>query len=619
MRELSNLSPAEVKRAWRIVSWAGLLGSTYYLLCVNGAPRIKFLTELHATNSDFGLIAGLGSFLLIFQILGSILSNRLTRRKPLWMFITIAHRLSFAGVVLAPLLFDSARERIWWIILVLCVHDTLTQTGTPIWLSWMADLIPQESTNLRWAVRQKFITAVSMFVVVAVALGFDFFEKAHKVIPGFTVLATIGIALGVTDILLFLGVPESPNRRIPDDHLLKVVVQPLKDFKFRPFLTFIGFWNFGIFLSAPFMSLFLIQNVGMSVMTVQLLSIPGSIGVVISSRFWALVCDTYGYRRTLQILTIGKAFAPLYFILTPRIPEIGIPFLWLMYFIDGIMNSGVALAQQGVLLKATPQRNRAMYIAASNFFAVGIMAGIAPVIAGRAIDSLNRVFTFDMGSYYHINGYHIIFAVSMLLRFAAYPLASRIHDESHRSLRMVVRELTSLETYRVLGLLRRLRKTPDELHRILIISQLGRIGNPMAIGDLIDLLHDENRSVREAAANTLGIIGVEEAARPLGRALREPDLGIQTPAARALGRIGGDDSLRALLFGLNELREQNSEALGETIDGLGRIGDSAAIVPLICLFHEYRDEALQRRIASALGKLGDTDSVDEVLSVLQDR
>src|SRR5690606_33655059 len=153
-----------------------LLGAIYYILCVNGAPRIRFLTELNATALDFGLIAGLGAFAMSFQIVGSLLSNRLARRKYVWITVAICHRLAFVGVLLAPTLFEGERPRIWWIITAIFVHDAFAQTSVPLWLSWMADLVPRATMTRHWASRQLFITASTMIAMAIIAVTFHYFE-----------------------------------------------------------------------------------------------------------------------------------------------------------------------------------------------------------------------------------------------------------------------------------------------------------------------------------------------------------------------------------------------------------------------------------------------------------
>ena len=327
MDDSGKLTGAEWKRTWRIITWAGFLGSTYYLLCVTGAPRVKYLTELEATPFDFGLISALGAGVLAFQILGSMLSNRLVRRKPLWIVIAAAHRLVFLGVLLAPLLTGNVRLRIAWILLMLCCHDSLAQVSVPLWFSWMADLVPTESMSRHWAARQRVITAATIIVMVLIAVGFHHFETTGRVVLGFTLLGSLGVLLGIIDILMFLAVPEPLHERVENVPWKQVLLQPIRDPAFRRFLVFMGYWHFAVFLAAPFFGLYVLDDLGYSVRTVQLLGTTGALGVVLCSRFWGLVCDVYGYRPVLQLLSVAKLFTPAAYLLAPRDPRFGIAYI----------------------------------------------------------------------------------------------------------------------------------------------------------------------------------------------------------------------------------------------------------------------------------------------------
>jgi HEAT repeat protein len=171
----------------------------------------------------------------------------------------------------------------------------------------------------------------------------------------------------------------------------------------------------------------------------------------------------------------------------------------------------------------------------------------------------------------------------------------------------------SRDTYRVARLVHQLHGSPDERRRLQAVHLLRDLNHPMAIGELINSLEDPCREVREAAADTLGWFGVGEAAEPLAKTLQDPDPAIQARAARALGRIGGEESLLALL---QNLKNENTHALHETVDALGQIRDSAAMVPLIYLFYEFDNPHLRRRIAIALSKMSDDESIDEVMTML---
>jgi MFS family permease len=615
MSDPEGLSGPEWRRAWRIITWAGFLGSTYYLLCVAGAPRVKYLTELEATPFDFGLISSLGAFVLAFQVVGSMLSNRVVHRKVLWVSLALVHRLLFLGVLLAPLLTDNPRLRIAWIILVLFCHDSLAQVSVPIWFSWMADLVPKESMSRHWAARQRVITMATIVVMFLIAVGFQYFETTDRVVLGFSILGCLGVIVGAMDILLFLRVPEPPHERVENVPWRQVLLQPLRDRDFRRFLVFMGYWHFTVFLAAPFFGLYVLVELDYSVFTLQLLGTAGALGVVVSSRFWGLVCDVYGFRPVLQILSVAKIFTPTAFLLAPRTPAFGIAYFAVVWFIDGIINAGLALAFQGPLLKFTPRRNRTMYIAAAYFLAIGTMASVAPAFAGYLIKSVNALDP-SYGWLATVNGYHVAFAMSVVLGVAAFPLAGRIIEPTAGPLKTVISQVFSLSSLRVPKWAHKLQDGRREAVRVRAAKTLGTLRNPMAVGDLINALRDDAHAVRDAAAEALGSVGSSQAIQPLVDALFDTKSGIQSPAARALGQIGGIDSLRALL---RYLQGRKPEALADTVDALARIGDDAALLPLICLFNEAEDEALRKRAAGALATLSQTDSLEEVVEMLHAR
>jgi hypothetical protein len=256
-----------------------------------------------------------------------------------------------------------------------------------------------------------------------------------------------------------------------------------------------------------------------------------------------------------------------------------------------------------------------MYIAASNFLSIGIAATIAPIAAGALIEWINQFPAPSIGPY-KMTGYFVVFGLSLLLRTGAVALVSRLYEPGCIRGRELVRRIAGVSALRATRWVYLLHEADSEIERVRAARRLGELRNPVATGELVYRLEDPSRVVREASAEALGLIGEAEAAKPLATALCNPELGIQCPAARALGRIGGEHSLRALL---QSLRPANANALPEIVESLGNIGDSAAIVPLICLFHDNKNEALRGRIAVALGRISEVDNAEEVISVLSGR
>jgi len=606
----SPLTHPEFQRHWRIVTVAGLLG-TIYFTCTASAPRTKFLVELKATAFDFGVISSLSAVMLAFQILSGLWTNRTRRRKPVWMSLYIVHRLLFLLVLAAPALFSGERVRIWWIIGVLAANSALANLGNPMWFSWMSDLVPHESLNVHWAVRQRFISACNIAAQLAVAFAFNHFEARGQIVLGFIVLGIAGTVLGVGDICLFALVPEPPHERVQDIRLREVLIEPLRNADFRPYLLFRAYWNFAIMVSAPFFGVYLIKEMKLSTLTVQLTFITSSLGVVLASRLWGMLCDTYGHRPALTMVAAAKPLVPLCYILVPPIPVIAVPILALMSLVDGMVNAGGQIATQGVMLKDTPRRNRAMYIGATNFLALGVAGGLAPFIAGALIEPLTTAFAFDVGGY-HFSGYHLIFLVSFFLRAGSVPLARRLREPHSLPTRTVLSYLNRAASVPAVRAVTQLHDSADEETRVRAALQLGRLRSPLAIKELIRALQDRSDRVRTAAADALGRIGMSDAAEALALALLDPDTGVQSRAARALGYLPSTGSVEALVGNLTRL---DSTVLGETVRSLARLGDPAAIVPLILLLQEVDEPRLRRRITAALLQLTGANSLEEVLAI----
>jgi MFS family permease len=302
------------------------------------------------------------------------------------------------------------------------------------------------------------------------------------------------------------------------------------------------------------------------------------LGIALSSRFWGLLCDLYGFRPVLRLLTLAKVLVPLIFILSPKNQAFCIPFLAITLFVDGLLNGGMQLAFQGVLFSSTPKKNRAMYMGAANFLSMGVMGFIAPIIAGIFIDMINVWPPLVMGAF-AFTGYHAVFAISLLIRLTAFPMTRNIHEEKFVSLKTFLRHVFTWGTFRVIRQIYHLHESTDEAKRCHAAAVLGAHTHPMAVGELIVALKDPSHGVREVAAT-------------------------------ALGQIGDRESLQALLA---NLENPETSALNKTITSLADIGHDAAILPLLKLYYNVEDLNLRYHIASAITTLTKADSIDEVI------
>lgn len=138
---------------------------------------------------------------------------------------------------------------------------------------------------------------------------------------------------------------------------------------------------------------------------------------------------------------------------------------------------------------------------------------------------------------------------------------------------------------------------------------LGRIGESDSIPALIEKLGSDRKSIQNAAANSLTQMG-KNAVSQLAVAMLDSRPQIRALIATILGNIGKPDVLKILIVSL----EDNNKAVRRAaITALGRIGDSSSAEELTKMLGEFPDEA-----SWSLERLGKS-AIPHLLSTLHDR
>lgn len=156
----------------------------------------------------------------------------------------------------------------------------------------------------------------------------------------------------------------------------------------------------------------------------------------------------------------------------------------------------------------------------------------------------------------------------------------------------------------------------DPKHRLAAAQQLanaptGRVEEAAAALSLI--LEDESGPLRQAAAESLGELGLPSSLAMVLAALRDPHAGVRQAAITAAARIGGDDARKSLVALLEDRRpEMRFQAVHvlPLVDpgGLGRL--------IACL--EDDDAEVRAAAAQVLGEHGVSSAADALAERLED-
>ncbi|MDA1053926.1 MAG: MFS transporter [Planctomycetota bacterium] len=446
----------------RAIVIAGCLGMAYTQLTMSPAT-IEFARAHGADGLHIGILGALPTATLFMQFVAAVLVNHLQYRRTVWFTVSIIQRLAYVPVAFGPWLVKdvSGTTWVWALIAVTAVNHALLHFCTPLWMSWMGDYLPREGLSRFWGRRHLWMQWTAALSLLAAALLL--LQGGWSITPAFAVLTGVGAAFGIADILLFQKVNEPPVQKLPQPTLRRVFSAPFHDQRFRSYISYACFWHFAAMVGAPFISLYLLEYVGMSLGSVLLMWAGSWVGGAFLSRSLGGVVEQFGHRPMLILCTAFKATNMIALLLVPPRPELALVVLTPVFMLDALLNAGIAIASNGFLLKNSPQENRTMFIAAGTALA-GMVGGITAVGAGALLRGLSTWSVTWAG--WTFAGFHVLFASSLILRLVSIGLAVRVHEPTASSTRHVASQLIGATPLRILyfpvGLYRNRRELENE-------------------------------------------------------------------------------------------------------------------------------------------------------------
>lgn len=177
------------------------------------------------------------------------------------------------------------------------------------------------------------------------------------------------------------------------------------------------------------------------------------------------------------------------------------------------------------------------------------------------------------------------------------------------------------------------------------VIELARIQDEAVIAPLLNLLNDDDSTVRANAASGLGLNEVQEAVTPLIELLKDSEDIVRERSATALAQIGDNRAIPALIDAIDDsgtwarnriiyvlgaskaieaveplivqLDNEDVSTQGVSAWALGAIGDLQALPPLLELL-KSPDASVRGNVAYAIGELGQAETIAPLIILLED-
>ncbi len=622
------IAPGRLRRGLRCSIAASSVGMVWMAIALN-MPFTMLMEALGASGVVLGITTTVRQLAILAQIPGSLLMERLPRRKAAWMTLALVHRACW----LAPawLAWHQPRDArtVGLIVLAISVSSLFENLATPGWHSWIADLLPAAMRGRFWGKRQSVVTAIFLTTIGVSGWLLDrFADGPAGSLNGFAWLLGIAALFGMADILMHAFVPE-PARRpaLPGRRWFVRIMAPLRHPSFRNLAIGIGIWLFACTMSGTFTVVYLKRVFQVSYTELSALTICGALSTVVGSLFMGYLIERIG-ARALAVTMMGVAplFGFAWFFVTAAPVEIVVPYcgvartsqaLLLMSVVSlfsGGLYGAVGVCHLSLLGALAPRRERTLAMAV-HLCLIGLLTAAGPLTGGWIVDLFARrpapimLFGGTRFDYMQMLGtLHAIviwtLAVPFMMRVRARREPLNIGEAFGRVILVNPLRLAS-GVYHA-----HMLAVPAPRHRRRRAAEaLGAAGVEIAVADLIQKLDDPVADVREAAALALGRIGTPAAHDGLLARIADPDNDLTLTALRAL-RFVPDRRLTPRLL---PLLEGEALVVREVVRTLGACGDAAAVAPLLALLHRTPQGPLVAITAETLGHFGDISAVYEVL------
>ncbi len=447
------VTPDDLERGKRALvkdaAWASLVGALY-----GGVILVGFALELGATPFIIGLLAALPFIAQLAQLPAIALVERLRQRRKISVIAVTVSRTLILGLALVPFIGDPSLQLAALIVAQLAI-TLLGSVGGCSLNSWLHQLLERQpigelfSRRLFWST---VLASLGALIAGQLVQHWPFAEKLHAYSVAF---ALAGIA-GYVSTGYLASVPEPAMLRTgPPLPVAAMIRSPFRDANFRRVILFMGAWNLASNMAAPFITVYLLKQLGYPMGTVTTLWIASQVANALTMYLWGRLSDRLSNKAILAVALPAYfgCLVALPFSALPEVHALTLPLLYLIHVIMGASSGGIGLATGNLGLKLAPQGQGTAYLA--NVTLVGALAGGVAALAGGALagwfESRELALFFHWTSpgrtqaltVLQFRHWEFLFAISFVLGSYVLHALSRIREGHEISERVVIQQLAA--------------------------------------------------------------------------------------------------------------------------------------------------------------------------------
>jgi MFS family permease len=396
----------QVRRTMRLAMAEGSITQAF-LNWTTGSVLVGYMLHLGAAPTEIALVSAVPQLSHLVSPVAAFVAAALGRRKLVTVVAAVLSRLTWLLAAALPLvpLPDPWRPTV--LILVVLLSSLFLAANTTLWTAWMGDVVPERERGRYFGLRTGIMGVVGMAANLAAGAFLDRVAAPMS----FQIVLAVAVAVALVGVAIYLAQVDPPTvtERVA---WVQSLVLPWRDVGFRRFLRFAVYWNFVVMLSGPFVTPYLLQELGFTFTMVALASSITAITALFTTYLWGRVADRWGHKLVLSLGTfLVGLLLPAGWILAGITGVTA--WIWATAVFEAFSWGAARPAAFNLALLSAPRAHRTAFIAM-----YGLSAGVAGfaggALAGPLLVFLQGFETPAFGTTW--TGYHWLFTVAAVLR-----------------------------------------------------------------------------------------------------------------------------------------------------------------------------------------------------------
>jgi MFS family permease len=371
-----------------------------------------FALALNAGNGFISILSTLPSLLAAFSQLSVNWILRLfPKRKFLIILGILLQAFTWLPLVLLPYIIPAEQNhlRLFLLFIIITLNAIFSALISPIWISMMGDIVPQNTRGKYFGKRNSIIGGVSFVATFIAGFTLNYLSPIIGLTLTFSLMFLIAFIARLGSGYLFTKMEEPPlvMKKVDESNLISFL-KKIKTDDYGVFVMYICAFGFAVNIASPFFTVYMLKDLQFSYTQFTLITSASIIFSFLTMKFWGRISDEVGTKKIMFLTGLLIPFIPLIWIFTTNFYMI-----FLIESFSGIVWAGFNLSSSNYVYDATDPHNRTKNVAYLNILR-GILVFIGASIGGFLSTHLP---TFGLGS-----SILVVFIVSAIIKIISFNL-----------------------------------------------------------------------------------------------------------------------------------------------------------------------------------------------------